>query len=119
MSTPSDTGNSDENGILGNGQDNTLDGRGGADGLVGGGGNDFFVFQRGEADGDMVSDFAGNGPADGDRLVFSGFGTAAQGASFVQLDATHWQINSADGLAHEVITLANGAAVHGSDFVFA
>ena len=47
-----------------------------------------------------------------------GYGTAAQGATFTQVDATHWSINSADGSVHDVITLQNGASVHPSDYVF-
>jgi hypothetical protein len=77
------------------------------------------VFQRGEAHGDVVLDFAGNGAAAGDSFLFLGFGTSAGGASLVQIDATRWQINSADGLAQEVITLANAANVHASDYLFA
>ena len=38
-------------------------------------------------------------------MVFSGSGLAADGASFIQLDATHGQIKSADGLIPDVITL--------------
>ena len=37
--------------------------------------------------------------------------TAARGTSFTQIDATHWQINSADHARHDVITLSNAAAV--------
>jgi hypothetical protein len=44
-----------------------------------------------------------------DAFVFVGYGTAAQGASLTQVDATHWSINSADGLVHDIITLSNGA----------
>jgi hypothetical protein len=35
-----------------------------------------------------------------------------------QVGPTHWSINSSDGLAHDIITLANGADVHQSDFLF-
>ncbi len=83
--------------------------------LEGGGGNDTFVFQRGQANGDTVVDFGGNGPDPGDAFEFVGYGP---GATFVQLDATHWQVNSGDGLTHETITLQNGAAVHASDVLF-
>jgi hypothetical protein len=37
----------------------------------------------------------------------------------VQLNATQWQVNSADGLTHEVINIGNGAAVHPTDVIFA
>jgi Ca2+-binding RTX toxin-like protein len=113
------TGNSGGNWLIGNGQANQLDGRAGLDVLIGNGGNDTFVFRLGEAAGDVVLDFAGNGAAAGDSFLFLGFGTLAQGASFQQVDATHWQINSSNGLAHEVITLQNSASVNPSDFLFA
>jgi hypothetical protein len=73
------------------------------------------VFQRGLATGDTVVDFAGNGAAPGDAFEFVGYGP---GATFVQLDATHWQVNSGDGTTHETITLQNGAAVHPADVLF-
>ncbi len=83
----------------------------------GGADNDVFTFVRGQAAGDFVQDFFGNGASAGDRFVFQGYGTAAQGATFTQVDATHWRIHAADGL-NEIITLANGAGVHASDFSF-
>ena len=46
--------------------------------LTGGPGNDNFMFQRGQANGDTVSDFNGNGTAAGDLSKFMGYGTAAQ-----------------------------------------
>jgi len=110
------TGNGLANAIGGNSSDNVLDGGAGADTLGGGGGNDTFVFHAGEADGDTIADFSGNGPAAGDSLEFHGYGTT--GASFVQLDATHWQINSSNGLIHDVITISNGASIDPSDYHF-
>src|SRR5262249_18583606 len=97
--------------IIGNAFDNIIDGRGNTDVLVGGGGNDTFVFQRGEANGDVVTDFTSGS----DHLQFTGYGA---GASFTQFDATHWQINSGDGLVHDMITLLNSASVHAGDFLF-
>jgi hypothetical protein len=73
------------------------------------------VFRRGEASSDTVIDFDGLGGAAGDRFEFQGYGP---GATFFRLDATHWMINSGDGLVHETITLRNGADVHWSDFAF-
>ncbi len=87
----------------------------GADSLFGGGDNDTFVFRRGQAAGDTVVDFAGNDAGAGDALQFVGYGP---GATFVQLDGTHWRINSSDGQVHETITVQNGAAVHTSDVLF-
>ena len=64
----SGTGNALANSIFGNSGNNTLDGQGGADILTGNAGNDTFVFNVGQANGDTVVDFAGNGAAAGDSL---------------------------------------------------
>jgi Ca2+-binding RTX toxin-like protein len=98
--------------------DDTLTGGAGGDHLTGGTGNDTFVLNAGDANGDIITDFAGNGAAAGDAITFSGYGTAADDAHIVQLDATHWQIVSADGLIHDTITLANGATLDPSDYLF-
>ena len=71
------TGNALANVIFGNSGNNTLDGQGGADVLTGNAGNDTFVFNIGQANGDTVVDFAGNGAAAGDSLQFVGYGTGA------------------------------------------
>ncbi len=94
-----------------------LDGGAGADWLNGGMGNDVFRFVRGEANGDVVNDFTGNGTAAGDRLVFVGYGTAAAGASFVNTGGFTWQITSADGLTVEYLSIFG--AVVAQDWVFA
>ena len=75
----------------------------GANTLVGGDGNDIFVFFAGSANGATVADFD---RSEGDFLVFSGFGTEAQGATFSQIGTTdQWQIHS--GLdAHNEIDYA-------------
>jgi Ca2+-binding RTX toxin-like protein len=108
-------GNSQANAIFGNSGNNLIDGRGGADVLTGGAGNDTFFFKAGEANGDTVVDFAGNGAAAGDSLQFSGYGA---GATFTNIDATHWQVNYNGGASHDVITFSNGASVDPSDFTF-
>jgi Ca2+-binding RTX toxin-like protein len=112
------TGNAQANVIYGNINHNVLEGGGGADVLNGLGGDDNFVFRPGDANGDVIHEFAGNGAGVGDFMYFIGYGTAAEGATFVQLDADTWQINSADGLVHDVITLAGGPAIDPGDFVF-
>ena len=105
--------------ITGDGGANVLNGLGGADTLTGGSGFDVFVFNAGQANGDVVADFTGNGAAAGDTIGLVGFGTAAQGATLTQLSATQWQIHSGLLNGHnEVITLSNGATVHGIDFFF-
>ena len=86
--------------------------------IFGGDGNDVFSFTAGQAAGDTILDFQGNGSSLGDSLSFQGYGTAAGGASFQQLDATHWQINSADGTIHETIIIATGTTFDPSDYLF-
>jgi Ca2+-binding RTX toxin-like protein len=110
------TGNGENNTLYGNAMNNVLNGGGGSDSLVGMGGNDTFVFQAGQAHGDTIYDFTGNGGLLGDSLRFSGYGTAAAGASFVHLGGNDWQVNSADGLVHETIVIIG--AVDASDYVF-
>jgi len=117
-------GNASANNMYGNNSDNALDGGAGADMLNGGAGrdtliggadNDIFVFRAGQADGDIILDFAGNGAAAGDSLKFVGYGA---GATFAKVDATHWQVNYHGGASHELITFANGASVDPSDVLF-
>jgi Ca2+-binding RTX toxin-like protein len=113
------TGNTLANVIAGNNGADTLDGAGGADTLAGGTGNDTFRFVAGEADGDAITDFNGNGALIGDRLLFVGFGLAAAGAQFLPVSATDWMAIAADGLTTATIRFANAAAVHATDVVFA
>ena len=113
----SGTGNALDNQIVGNAQANAIDGGAGADTLTGGAGQDTFVFQAGQANGDQILDFSGS-VGQNDKLYFQGYGFAFQGASFTQVDATHWSINSADGLTHDTLTLANGASIVATDFSF-
>ncbi len=112
------TGNAQANTIFGNIFHNVLNGGGGADVLSGLGGNDTFVFQARLAHGDSVYEFAGNGAGAGDVLRFVGYGTVAEGATFHQLTATTWEIGSADGTVHDIITLVGGPTVDFSDLVF-
>jgi 2',3'-cyclic-nucleotide 2'-phosphodiesterase (5'-nucleotidase family) len=93
-----------------------LDGGLGADALIGGEGHDVFRFVRGEAAGDVILDFAGNGAAAGDRLVFVGYGSAAAGASFSNIGGDSWQVTSSDGLAVEIIDIIGPVVVQ--DWVF-
>jgi Ca2+-binding RTX toxin-like protein len=109
------TGNALNNNIFGNSGDNVLDGQDGADVLTGNAGNDTFVFIIGQGNGDTVVDFAGNGAAAGDSLHFIGYGA---GATFTNVDPTHWQVNFNGGASHEVITFMNGAIVDPSDVLF-
>ena len=86
------------------------------DALIGGAGADTFVFHVGEANGDTVTDFAGNGAGTADVLHFVGYGA---GASFTNIDATHWEVNYNGGVSHEVITFSNAPAINPGDVLFA
>lgn len=110
-------GNQGNDQLIGGAGNDTLSGGGGLDILTGGGGSDSFVFQIGKTAGTTVTDFSGTG-GQGDQLYFSGFGTAQQGAHFTQIDATHWEVASADGLVHEQITFQNAAAITANDWHF-
>jgi Ca2+-binding RTX toxin-like protein len=100
----------------GNSEANTLISIG-ANTLVGGLGNDTFELFAGSADGATVADFD---RSEGDVLVFSGFGTEAQGATFIQVGTTdQWQIHSGLDPTHiETITFSNHATLHTGDWVF-
>jgi Ca2+-binding RTX toxin-like protein len=104
--------------LIGDAGADTLDGGAGVDILTGGAANDTFVFVAGQSNGDTITDFIGNGAAAGDMIQLQGYGTAAQGASFTQLDATHWQITSADGLIVDVVTIATDVRIDPSDYIF-
>jgi Ca2+-binding RTX toxin-like protein len=109
------TGNALTNSIVGSSGNNVLDGGVGADALTGNDGNDTFVFRVGAGSGDTVVDFAGNGSGLGDSLHFVDYGA---GATFTNIDATHWQVNYNGGTQHEIITFMNGAPIDPTDVVF-
>lgn len=104
--------------LFGDPGNDTLDGGAGVDELTGGLGTDVFQFSAGESNGDTIADFSGSA-GQGDQLVFFGYGLASQGATLTQVDSTHWSINSADGTVHDVLTIANGAAISAGDYQFA
>jgi Ca2+-binding RTX toxin-like protein len=108
-------GNSGNNGLYGNSGNNVLNGDAGADVLFGGAGNDAFIFNAGQAGGDTIIDFAGNGAAPGDWLLFIGYGP---GATFTNIDPSHWQVNYNGGTSHDIITFSNAASIAASDFAF-
>jgi hypothetical protein len=77
------------------------------------------VFNALQADGDTILDFDGQGAGTGDSLSFVGFGTADDGATFTQIDATNeWVIHSGLDAHDEIITFMNGAAPDTSDWHF-
>ncbi|WP_375411312.1 calcium-binding protein [uncultured Bradyrhizobium sp.] len=104
--------------LIGGAGNDMLSGGAGHDILNGNAGSDTFVFQFNQADGDMVTDFAGSSIGENDQLIFSGYGSAEAGAKFIQIDDTHWEIASADGLVHEQITLQSHAAITANDWHF-
>ena len=109
-------GNSQSNAIYGNTGNNLLDGGGAADTLTGNAGNDIFFFTPAK----RMATTSRTSKATARRrelLRFSGFGTAAQGATFTDIGANQWQIDSGLDGHNEVITLANSATVHTSDFI--
>jgi Ca2+-binding RTX toxin-like protein len=102
--------------LVGGAGNDRLDGGAGGDVLIGSTGNDTFVFVAGQANGDVITDFNGNGAAAGDSLELSGYGA---GATFTNIDATHWQVNYGAGLAsHDIITFSNSAAINAQDVIF-
>jgi len=105
------TGGNGADTIIGNGFDNVLDGGANLDILVGGAGADTFVFKAGEVAGDVVTDFTSGQ----DHLKLTGYGAG----TLTQLDATHYQINSANGLIHDTIALGNAPLVQPNDMLFA
>jgi Ca2+-binding RTX toxin-like protein len=107
----SGTGNALANVIVGNKGANLLDGGAGADTLTGGAGNDTFVLKAGQASGDVIGDFIGNGSGAGDSIKFDGFSAAA---ALTHLSGNQWEI--VDGGTTEIFTI-NGA-VDGSDYSF-
>jgi Ca2+-binding RTX toxin-like protein len=101
--------------MAGGGGNDALVGFHSGDLLTGGGGDDTFVFHCSGGAGSEITDF----DSASDRLVFLEYGSAADGASLTQLDGTHWSVNSADGLVHDIIAFTNAAAIHAHDYMFA
>ena len=73
------------------------------------------MLSRTEASGDWVLDFSSSA---GDRLQFVGYGSPADGATFVQLDSHHWSINSAGGAVQDILTVGNGFTFGAADYTF-
>jgi Ca2+-binding RTX toxin-like protein len=107
----SGTGNALANVIAGNKGANLIDGGTGADTLTGGLGNDTFVMKAGQADGDVINDFSGNGSAVGDTIKFDGYGPSA---TLVHLTGNQYQIS--DGTHVDKVTIVG--AVDTSDYSF-
>jgi Ca2+-binding RTX toxin-like protein len=95
------SGNALANVLVGNLGDNAIDGAAGSDTLRGGAGDDTFLIRAGEADGDALLDFAGNGPGAGDEIVFDGF---RADVSLEHLGGNSWRL--VDGDRVEDLTIA-------------
>ena len=102
--------------LYGGGGNDTLDGGAHLDVLIGGAGNDTFVFRKGEANGDVVLDFSGNGAAAGDSIVLVGY---AAGTTFTRVGgilSNVYQINDHGSI--ELVTIVGLGQVHSSDVSF-
>jgi hypothetical protein len=99
--------------LLGDGGVDRLDGGAGADNLSGGSGNDVFVFRKGQANGDTILDFVGNGSGAGDSIRLEGY---AAGTTFARVGSSDtWKINDHGYI--EYITIDGHAPVHSTDWV--
>jgi Ca2+-binding RTX toxin-like protein len=104
--------------IVGGTGNDTIDGGAGSDILTGSLGADSFVFHKGEANGDTVTDFS---HAAHDVLSFAGFGA---GSTLTHPDPaghpTDWVITDGGDHTTETIHLANNPAslILGTDYIF-
>ncbi|HEV2748289.1 MAG TPA: hypothetical protein VGW34_13445 [Allosphingosinicella sp.] len=100
--------------LLGGDGIDRLDGGAGSDLLTGGAGHDVFVFRKGEANGDIIGDYAGHGGQAGDSIRLEGY---APGTTFTRVGGSNlWQIND-HGDIETVVIVATGS-VHHSDVIF-
>lgn len=90
-----------------------LDGGAGADDLTGGTGFDVFVFRKGEANGDEIFDFDGNGNSAGDSIRFEGY---RSGTTFTKVSGDLWKINDHGSI--EYITIHAAEPIKNSDWTF-
>lgn len=95
-----------------------IEGDSGANVLTGGGGEDLFTARPGFG-ADVITDFAGNGSAPGDRIqftdgMFAGFQDLLSHASQVGDDV----VIALDGASHLTLQGVQLESLHGSDFIF-
>ena len=99
--------------------DDHLDGGDGSDVLTGGAGVDFFVFQVDEADGDVITDFDGNGAGPGDFIQLEGYTGGSVTVNHVGGSDYEFVVDHAGGSETIYITLAPGAdPIDPSDYTF-
>ncbi len=106
-----DAGNDSLVGGFGN---DVLIGGQGIDRLRGGAGSDTFLFFRGEADGDTITDFEGAMIAGGDRIEFRGYG---EGATLHHVSDDLWQIDAAG--TSETFKILGVTELGSQDYYFA
>ncbi len=108
------TGGGGRDTLIGGIMNDALNGGAGADTLSGGSGNDIFVLAKGQSNGDIITDFRGNGAAAGDSIKLIGWGagtTVTQGTS-----SNLWEIR--DGVDHSVEVVTIYTPVNVSDIMF-
>jgi len=98
--------------LFGGGGHDTMDGGAGADSLQGSSGNDLFVFHLGEANGDEITGFTGNGASAGDSLQFVGYGAGAT----LSNAGDQWTITYTGG--SETFEITGVTSLDPSDYVF-
>jgi Ca2+-binding RTX toxin-like protein len=105
------------NDILEGGAGNDIfNGGAGADTMRGGGGDDIYIFHKGEAEGDTIVDYWGQGASVGDSIVLEGY---AAGTTFTRVgggSSTTWEIND-HGYIEHVTVIATGQ-VHPTDVTY-
>jgi Ca2+-binding RTX toxin-like protein len=97
----------------GDGND-VLDGGAGADILKGNAGEDVFVFHKGEANGDTIIDFWGQGASIEDSIVLVGYGEGTTLTRVGTGSSTHYRIND-NGYIEDFTIIATGQ-VHPTDW---
>ncbi|MCV2422135.1 calcium-binding protein [Paucibacter sp. DJ2R-2] len=103
--------------IFGSAGSDRIDGGTGFDRLFGGAGNDTFVLRKGEADGDILLDFTGNGNQVGDTIALYGY---SQGSTFTQLpgNSTAWLVTDATTGEVDVVRIIGEVSANDVAFVF-
>ncbi|HEY5710944.1 MAG TPA: cadherin domain-containing protein [Allosphingosinicella sp.] len=99
----------------GDGND-TINGGAGADVLRGNGGDDTYIFVKGEADGDTILDYFGEGASVADSIILQGY---AAGTTFTRIgggSSTLYEIND-HGFIEHINIIATGQ-VHPTDVTF-
>jgi Ca2+-binding RTX toxin-like protein len=114
------TGNNLANVIIGGAGDDTLNGKGGADILTGGLGSDTFILAKGEANGDLITDFTVSPTLGMDRIVFTGYGSHASLVKQVTGSAstpTVYAIRSG-GVIQDTFKIAGNVTLTSSNYSF-